>query len=223
MHPQIRQTGPGNCPICGMTLEPLTATAETGPSPELIDMSRRFWIALVLTLPVFVLEMGSHIPALDLARTISMTTSTWIQFALSTPVVLWAGWPFFARGWASLRNRSLNMFTLIALGVGVAYLYSLVATFLPDLFPMEIRHQGMIAVYYEAAAVITVLVLLGQVLELRAREQTGGAIRALLKLAPKSARRINADGHDEEVALEQVKSATGCAFGPARACPSMAP
>jgi Cu+-exporting ATPase len=204
MHPQIRQSGPGNCPICGMTLEPLTATAQTGPSPELTDMSRRFWIALVLTLPVFVLEMGGHIQALDLARTIPVTTSTWIQFILSTPVVLWAGWPFFARGWASLRNRSLNMFTLIALGVGVAYLYSLVATFVPQLFPMEIRHEGMIAVYYEAAAVITVLVLLGQVLELRAREQTGGAIRALLNLAPKSARRIASDGHDEEIALEQV-------------------
>ena len=205
MHPQIRRDAPGNCPICGMTLEPLTATAQTGPSPELTDMSRRFWIALVLTLPVFVLEMGSHIPALGLARSISMTASTWIQFALSTPVVLWAGWPFFARGWASLRNRSLNMFTLIALGVGAAYLYSLAATFLPDLFPMEMRHAGMLAVYYEAAAVITVLVLLGQVLELRAREQTGGAIRALLKLAPKSARRINDDGQDEEVALEQVQ------------------
>ncbi len=205
MHPQIRRNAPGNCPICGMTLEPLTATAQTGPSPELADMSRRFWIALVLTLPVFVLEMGSHIPALGLARSISMTASTWIQFALSTPVVLWAGWPFFARGWASLRNRSLNMFTLIALGVGAAYLYSLVATFLPDLFPMEMRHTGMIAVYYEAAAVITVLVLLGQVLELRAREQTGGAIRALLKLAPKSARRINDDGQDQEIALEQVQ------------------
>jgi P-type Cu+ transporter len=204
MHPQIRQTGPGNCPICGMTLEPLTATADTSPSPELTDMSRRFWIALVLTLPVFVLEMGSHIPPLHVARYVSTNISTWIQFTLSTPVVLWAGWPFFARGWASLRNRSLNMFTLIALGVGVSYLYSLIATFLPDLFPMEIRHEGMIAVYYEAAAVITVLVLLGQVLELRAREQTGGAIRALLDLAPKSARRITGDGHDEEVGLEQV-------------------
>ena len=205
MHPQIRQTGPGNCPICGMTLEPLTATAQTGPSPELTDMSRRFWIALVLTLPVLVLEMGGHIPALNVARYISANTSTWIQFVLSTPVVLWAGWPFFARGWASLQNRSLNMFTLIALGVGVAYLYSLVSTFMPSLFPMEMRHGGMIAVYYEAAAVITVLVLLGQVLELRAREQTGGAIRALLNLAPKSARRIASNGHDEEVALEQVR------------------
>ncbi|HET7086880.1 MAG TPA: heavy metal translocating P-type ATPase [Rhizomicrobium sp.] len=205
MHPQIRQAGPGNCPICGMTLEPLTATVETGPSPELTDMSRRFWIASALTLPVFVLEMGGHIPALNLDHAISSTASTWIQLVLSTPVVLWAGWPFFSRGWASLRNHSLNMFTLIALGVGVAYLYSLVATFTPGLFPMEIRHQGMIAVYYEAAAVITVLVLLGQVLELRAREQTGGAIRALLRLAPKTARRIRETGHDEEVALEQVR------------------
>ena len=205
MHPQIRQTGPGNCPICGMTLEPLTTPAQTGPSPELIDMSRRFWIASILTLPVFVLEMTSHVPALNVARYISANTSTWIQFILSTPVVWWAGWPFFSRGWASLQNRSLNMFTLIALGVGVAYLYSLVATFIPDLFPMEIRHAGMIAVYYEAAAVITVLVLLGQVLELRAREQTGGAIRALLNLAPKSARRIASNGQDEEVTLEQVR------------------
>ena len=204
MHPQIRQTGPGNCPICGMSLEPLTAAVETGPSPELSDMSRRFWIATVLTLPVLVLEMGSHIPALNLANTVPAATSIWIQFAFSTPTVLWAGWPFFSRGWASLRNRSLNMFTLIALGVGAAYLYSLVATFIPDLFPMEIRHKGMIAIYYEAAAVITVLVLLGQVLELRAREQTGGAIRALLKLAPKTARRISDAGHDEEIALEQV-------------------
>ncbi len=204
MHPQIRQNGPGNCPICGMALEPVTATAETGPSAEQTDMSRRFWIALVLTLPVFILEMGSHISALNLDRYISAATSTWIQFGLSTPVVLWAGWPFFARGWASLRNRSLNMFTLIALGVGVSYLYSLAATFLPNLFPIEVRHDGMIAVYYEAAAVITVLVLLGQVLELRAREQTGSAIRALLNLAPKNARRINADGHDEEISLDQV-------------------
>ncbi len=205
MHPQIRQAGPGGCPICGMALEPVTAAVETGPNPELIDMSRRFWTALVMTVPVFVLEMASHIPALNVDRIISAEISTRIQFALSTPVVLWAGWPFFARGWASLRNRSLNMFTLIALGVGAAYPYSLAATFLPELFPMEVRHGGMIAVYYEAAAVITVLVLLGQVLELRAREQTGGAIRALLKLAPKSARRINAHGQDEEIALEQVQ------------------
>jgi len=203
MHPQIRRNGPGNCPICGMTLEPLTATVEDVSSPELIDMTRRFWIGSALTLPVFALEMSNHIPGLN--RVFSPGTSTWIQFALSTPVTLWAGRPFFSRGWQSLRNRSLNMFTLIALGVGVAYLYSLAATFAPDMFPMELRHGGMIAVYYEAAAVITVLVLLGQVLELRAREKTGGAIRALLKLAPKSARRIDADGRDEEVALELVR------------------
>jgi Cu+-exporting ATPase len=203
MHPQIRRDGPGNCPICGMTLEPLTATVEDVSSPELIDMTRRFWIGSALTLPVFVLEMSSHIPGLS--HVFSSATSTWIQFALGTPVVLWAGWPFFSRGWQSLRNRSLNMFTLIALGVGVAYLYSLAATFAPGLFPMELRHGGMIAVYYEAAAVITVLVLLGQVLELRAREKTGGAIRALLRLAPKSARRINADGQEEEVALALVR------------------
>ncbi|MEP6831506.1 MAG: heavy metal translocating P-type ATPase [Rhizomicrobium sp.] len=204
MHPQIRQQGPGSCPICGMALEPLTVTSEPVPNAELADMSRRFWIALILTLPVFVLEMGGHIPSLGLAHVVPPGISTWIQFALATPVVLWAGWPFFTRGWASLRHRSLNMFTLIALGVGVSYLYSLVATFLPGLFPPEIRHEGMLAVYYEAAAVITVLVLLGQVLELRAREQTGGAIRALLNLAPKTARRINPDGNDEEVALDQV-------------------
>jgi Cu+-exporting ATPase len=220
MHPQIRRNAPGNCPICGMTLEPLAATAETGPSSELIDMSRRFWIALALTLPVFGLEMGSHIPALDLAHTISMATSTWVQLALSTPVVLWAGWPFFARGWASLRNRSLNMFTLIALGVGAAYLYSLVATFLPGLFPMAMRLGGMIAVYYEAAAVITVLVLLGQVLELRAREQTGGAIRALLNLAPKTARRITDHGQDEEVALEQVRVGDRLRIRPGESVPA---
>jgi Cu+-exporting ATPase len=204
MHPQIRQQGPGSCPICGMALEPLTVTSETVPNAELADMSHRFWIALILTLPVFVLEMGSHIPALGLAHLVPPGISTWIQSALATPVILWAGWPFFTRGWASLHHRSLNMFTLIALGVGVSYLYSLVATFLPGLFPPEIRHEGMLAVYYEAAAVITVLVLLGQVLELRAREQTGGAIRALLNLAPKMARRINPDGNDEEVTLDQV-------------------
>jgi Cu+-exporting ATPase len=203
MHPEIRRNSPGNCPICGMTLEPLTATVEDVSSPELIDMTRRFWIGSALTLPVFALEMSSHI--LGSNHAFSAAASTWIQFALSTPVVLWAGWPFFARGWQSLSNRSLNMFTLIALGVGVAYLYSLAATFAPGLFPMELRHGGLIAVYYEAAAVITVLVLLGQVLELRAREKTGGAIRALLKLAPKSARRINANGQDEEVPLEQVR------------------
>ena len=206
MHPQIRQIGPGNCPICGMTLEPVTATAEARENHELSDMMRRFWIGLVLTLPVFALEMGSHIPALGLHELIAPRVSIRIQFVLSTPVVLWAGWPFFERAWASVVHRSLNMFSLIALGTGAAYLYSLAAIFAPELFPAGFHGMGgTVAVYFEAAAVITVLVLLGQVLELRAREQTGGAIRALLKLAPKTARRLRADGQDEEVALELVQ------------------
>src|SRR5271167_2732216 len=206
MHPQIRQVGPGNCPICGMTLEPVKTTAEAGENHELTDMTRRFWVGLALALPVFVLEMGSHIPALRMHDLVSPQVSTWIQFALSTPVVLWAGWPFFERAWASIVHRSLNMFSLIALGTGSVYLYSLFATFAPDLFPAGFHGMGgTVAVYFEAAAVITVLVLLGQVLELRARERTGGAIRALLKLAPKTARRLKADGQDEEVALEMVR------------------
>ncbi|MBU2135714.1 MAG: YHS domain-containing protein, partial [Alphaproteobacteria bacterium] len=171
MHPQIRKEGPGNCPICGMALEPETATADSGPNPELIDMTRRFWVGLVLTLPVLALEMGAHV--LDLHRWISPTTSNWVQLALATPVVLWAGWPFFERGWASLRTRNLNMFTLIAMGIGVAWAYSVVATLAPHIFPSAFRRtDGSVAIYFEAAAVITVLVLLGQVLELRAREQT---------------------------------------------------
>jgi Cu+-exporting ATPase len=206
MHPQIRQVGPGNCPICGMTLEPVTATANVGQNRELVDMTRRFWVGLVLTLPVFVLEMGGHIPGLGLHDLVPPRISTWIQFALSTPVVLWAGWPFFERAWASVVHRSLNMFSLIALGTGAAYLYSLFATFAPGMFPAGFRGMGgTVSVYFEAAAVITVLVLLGQVLELRAREQTGGAIRALLKLAPKTARRLQSGGDDEEVALELVQ------------------
>ena len=206
MHPQIRQPGPGNCPICGMTLEPLTVTAEAGENHELADMTRRFWIGLALALPVFVLEMGGHVPALGLHALVSPQLSTWIQFALSTPVVLWAGWPFFARAWASVVHRSLNMFSLIALGTGSAYLYSLFATFAPGLFPATFHTMGgTVAVYFEAAAVITVLVLLGQVLELRAREQTGGAIRALLKLAPATAHRLTQAGEDEEIALDQVQ------------------
>ncbi|WP_425108236.1 copper-transporting P-type ATPase [Bradyrhizobium sp.] len=206
MHPQIRQVGPGNCPICGMTLEPVKATAEVGENHELTDMTLRFWVGSALTVPVFVLEMGGHIPALRMHELVSPQVSTWIQFALSTPVVLWAGWPFFQRAWASIVNRSLNMFSLIALGTGSAYLYSLFATFAPGLFPAGFHGMGgTVPVYFEAAAVITVLVLLGQVLELRAREQTGGAIRALLKLAPKTARRLKADGQDEEVALELIQ------------------
>src|SRR5262245_30152203 len=204
MHPQIRRNAPGNCPICGMALEPVSAAAETGPSPELIDMTRRFWVGTALAVPTVILEMGLHFPGLNLHRYISPQLAIWLQFLLATPVVLWAGWPFFVRGWASVRNRSLNMFSLIALGVGAAFLYSLAATFAPALFPDSLRQDGVIPVYYEAAAVITVLVLLGQVLELRAREQTGSAIRALLNLAPKTARRIRDDGNDEEVPLEEV-------------------
>jgi Cu+-exporting ATPase len=203
MHPEIRQVGPGSCPICGMALEPELVTAETGPNPELADMSRRFWIGLALTVPLLALEMGAHL--FDLHGLIQPQTSNWLQFALATPVVLWAGAPFFARGWASLKNRSLNMFTLIALGVGTAFLYSFAAVAAPGAFPAALRGPGgAVPVYFEAAAVITVLVLLGQVLELRAREQTSGAIRALLDLAPKTARRVRPDGADEEVTLDQV-------------------
>src|SRR6202522_1782804 len=205
MHPQIRLNGPGNCPICGMTLEPLVATAEDGPNLELKDMSRRFWVGLVLSIPVLFLEMGGHIPALGLHRLVSLRMLGWIQFALSTPVVLWAGWPFFQRGWASVAGRSLNMFSLIALGTGTAYTYSLAATLAPGLFPADFREMGAVPVYFESAAVITILVLLGQVLELRARAQTGGAIRALLKLAPKTARRVTDGSSDEDVAIELVQ------------------
>jgi P-type Cu+ transporter len=203
MHPEIRQAGPGAGPICGMALEPVLATADAGPNPELADMTRRFWIGLALTAPVFALEMGGHL--VDLHGLIGPPSDNWIQFAFATPVVLWAGWPFFLRGWQSVVSRNLNMFTLIALGTGVAFIYSTVATLAPSLFPPAFRgHGGAVAVYFEAAAVITVLVLLGQVLELRAHAQTSGAIRALLDLAPQTARRLRHDGSDEEVALERV-------------------
>jgi Cu+-exporting ATPase len=203
MHPQIRQNGPGNCPICGMTLEPEMPVAAEHGSDEYADMSRRFWIGLILSLPVLALEMGGHLT--NLHGVLMPQTSNWIQLVLATPVVLWAGWPFFERGWRSILSRHLNMFTLIAMGVGVAWLFSVVATLLPGIFPETFRStEGAVAVYFEAAAVITVLVLLGQVLELRAREQTGGAIRALLDLAPKIARRVRADGADEDIALEAV-------------------
>jgi Cu+-exporting ATPase len=203
MHPQVRQIGPGNCPICGMALEPEVITAETGPSPELLDMRRRFWIGLVLTVPVLALEMGGHLT--NLHMWLGPQTSNWLQLVFATPVVLWAGAPFFERAWRSIVTRHLNMFTLIAMGTGVAWVYSVVATVAPGLFPVTFRSaDGAVAVYFEAAAVITVLVLLGQVLELRAREQTGGAIRALLDLAPKGARRIRDDGTDEDIALEAV-------------------
>ncbi len=206
MHPEVRQDHPGACPICGMALEPETVSLEHGPSPELADMTRRFRIGLVLALPVFLLEMGGHIFA-PLHHIVPMRLSVWIQLVLATPVVLWAGWPFFVRGWASLKTRNLNMFTLIAMGTGVAWSYSMVAALAPALFPPAFRNaDGSVAVYFEAAAVITVLVLLGQVLELRARERTSGAIKALLGLAPKTARRLLPDGSDEEVGLELINA-----------------
>jgi Cu+-exporting ATPase len=201
MHPEVQQVGPGACPICGMALEPEQVSLDDAPDPELIDMTRRFRIALVLTFPVFVIEMGSH---LGLMHLVPPLWSNWISFVLATPVVLWAGAPFFARSWRSLVTRNLNMFTLIAMGTGVAWLYSVVGTLAPQLFPPAFRDMhGTVAVYFEAAAVITVLVLLGQVLELRARERTSGAIRALLGLAPKTARRIGAQG-DEDVAIDSI-------------------
>src|SRR5271165_279770 len=196
MHPEVRQLGPGSCPICGMALEPLAVSAAAEPNPERTDMTRRLWIAAVLTVPVVALDM---IPGLSF-------NTNWLQLVLATPVVLWAGWPFFRRGWDSLLRHSLNMFTLIALGTGAAWSYSIVATIAPGLFPTGFRSADAgVAVYFEAAAVITVLVLLGQVLELRARERTGGAIRALLDLAPKTARRVRADSTDEEIGLDEVK------------------
>jgi Cu+-exporting ATPase len=210
MHPQLRRNAPGSCPRCGMALEPEGMSEAEGTNPELKDMTRRFLVGVVLATPLFVSEMGFA----------SAATSRWIEFALATPIVLWCAWPFFQRAWASLVNRSPNMFTLIALGVGSSYCYSLVASFAPGLFPAGLRqHGGMIPVYYEAAAVVTVLVLLGQVLELRAREKTGGAIRALLKLAPKTARRLRADGTDEEVQLDQVHVGDRLRVRPGEAVP----
>lgn len=204
MHPEIQRSGPGSCPICGMALEPVMPTANLGPSEEYRDMLRRFWIGLILALPVLALEMGGHLTGLH--QWLERQTGNWIQMALATPVVLWAGWPFFERAWMSLKTRSLNMFTLIAMGTGVAWAYSMVAVLAPQIFPAAFRAaDGSVAVYFEAAAVITVLVLLGQVLELRARETTSGAIRALLDLSPKRARRVGADGEDEEVALEDIQ------------------
>nr|WP_282097370.1 copper-translocating P-type ATPase [Legionella pneumophila] len=201
MHPEVRQSNPGICPICGMTLEPESITTEEGASPEYLDMRWRFWVGLILTLPIVVLEMGTH----GFQHFISANFSNWIQLLLATPVVLWGGWPFFVRGWHSLKTRQLNMFTLIAMGIGVAWAYSMVAVLFPGIFPLAFRSQfGTVAVYFEAAAVITTLVLLGQVLELKAREQTGSAIRALLKLAPESAHRIKEDGGEEEVSLDKV-------------------
>ena len=206
MHPEVRQIGPGHCPICGMALEPVLASS-SGSGPELQDMSRRFWLGLALTLPVVALEMGAHVTSLG--HTIAQPASNWLQMLLATPVVLWAGWPFFVRAAASLRTRRLNMFTLIALGSGAAWVYSVVATWAPGLFPAELRsgegRAGAVAVYFEAAAVITVLVLLGQVLELRAREKTSGAIRALLDLAPKTALQVRPGQDDAVVQIDSLQ------------------
>src|SRR5712691_6627930 len=205
MHPEVRQVGPGNCPKCGMALEPVLASADERPSPELLDMTRRFWIGLVLTVPVFALEMSGHV-GLSLHRFMSASVSGWVQFLFSIPVVLWAAWPFFVRGWNSLVSRNLNMYTLIALGIGVAFAYSTVALLAPGLFPADFRDgHGQVGLYFEAAAVIAVLVLLGEVLQLRARQSTSGAIRALLKVAPQTAIRIRPDGSDEGVPLAQVQ------------------
>ena len=203
MHPEIRKAGPGSCPICGMALEPEIVSGDPGVNPELADMTRRFWIGLALTAPVFALEMGGHLTGLH--QWLGQQTSNWIQLALATPVVLWAGWPFFERGWTSLKNLNLNMFTLIAIGTGVAWIYSIAGTLWPGAFPITMRDaDGSTAVYFEAAAVITILVLLGQVLELKVRERTSGAIRALLDLSPKFARRIGQLGTDEDISLDQV-------------------
>lgn len=205
MHPQIVRDAPGNCPICGMALEPRTVSLDEEENYELVDMRRRFWISVVLTIPVFLIGMSDIVPGSPLQQLAPMGTLAWIQLGLASPVVLWCGWPFLVRAWQSVVNRSLNMFTLIGLGVAVAYLYSVIATIFPDLFPHSFRHGGSVPVYFEAAAVITSLVLLGQVLELKARNQTGSAIRALLGLAPKTARRVAPDKTEEDVPLDQVQ------------------
>ena len=203
MHPEIRRSEPGNCPICGMALEPLEPSLEEGPNPELIDMTHRFWVSAVLTLTLVALVLATEVAGWE---PLPMRWVIWLQLALATPVVLWGGWPFFERFWASLKSRKLNMFTLIGLGVGVAYTYSLFATVAPGAFPASLRTMGgLVPVYFEAAAAITTLVLLGQVLELRARYATGRAIRALLGLAPKTARRVGADGTEEDVPLQHVQ------------------
>lgn len=205
MHPEVRQMGPGSCPKCGMALEPSVPTLESEENPELKDMSRRFWASLGLTVPVFLLAMSEMIPGQPVQHFLPAGVLGWVQLACASPVVLWGGWPFFQRGWASIVNRSLNMFTLIAIGTGTAFVYSVVAVLLPGVFPPAFRgHGGEIALYFEAAAVITTLVLLGQVLELRARSETGSAIKALLGLAPKTARILRSNGTEEDIPLEHV-------------------
>lgn len=216
MHPEIRREGPGTCPICGMALEPEEPTLDDAPNPELVDFTRRWWVSAILAVPLLILTMGSELFGLHL---VNPAISHWLQLALTAPIVLWAGWPFFTRGWTSLVTRKLNMFTLIAIGVGAAFLYSLVATFAPGLFPQAFRMHGMVPVYYEAAGVVVALVLLGQVLELRARAATGKAIRALLNLAPKTARRINADRTETDIPLSEVKAGDHLRVRPGEAVP----
>jgi P-type Cu+ transporter len=205
MHPEIVRAEPGSCPICGMALEPRVVTAEEEQNPELTSMTRRFWVSVALTAPILLTAMGAYLPGAPLEKLISPRALTWVELILATPVVLWGGWPFFVRGWQSILNRSLNMFTLIGLGVAVAYGYSVVVALAPGIFPPSFRDaSGQVGVYFEAAAAITTLVLLGQVVELRARSRTGAAIRALLGLAPKTARLIGEDGSERDVPLEQV-------------------
>lgn len=217
MHPEIRQEGPGTCPICGMALEPEEPSLDDAPNPELIDFTRRLWVAGILTVPLLIVSMVAEMFGL---RIVSPAASPWVQLALTAPIVLWAGKPFFERGWTSIRTWRLNMFTLIAIGVGAAFLYSLVATLLPDLFPSTFRmHGGMVPVYYEAAGVVVTLVLLGQVLELRARATTGKAIRALMDLAPKTARRLGADSSEEEISLGDVVAGDRLRVRPGEAIP----
>ena len=205
MHPEVRQEGPGSCPICGMALEPLDALEGEEDTSELRDMTRRFWVSAMLSLPLVIYAMGDLIPARPFEDLVEPDVAQWLQAVIATPVILWGGWPFFVRGWRSFVTMKLNMFSLIALGVGVAYVYSVVATFVPGIFPEAFRHEGQVAVYFEAAAVIVTLVLLGQVLELRARSQTSQAVRQLLGLAPKVARRVNADGTEEDVPLSEIQ------------------
>ncbi|QCB44166.1 heavy metal translocating P-type ATPase [Sphingomonas sp. PAMC26645] len=217
MHPQIRQEGPGTCPICGMALEPEEPSLDDGPNPELVDFTRRLWVAGVLAVPLLAISMVAEMLGVHV---VSSTASPWIQLALTAPIVLWAGLPFFQRGWISLRTRHLNMFTLISIGVGAAFLYSLVATVAPGIFPPTFRmHGGVVPVYYEAAGVVVALVLLGQVLELRARAATGRAIRALMDLAPKTARRVRSDGSEEEVSLADVATGDRLRVRPGDAIP----
>jgi P-type Cu+ transporter len=207
MHPEIIQDSPGDCPICGMALEPVLVTEDEEENHELIDMTRRFWVSLIFSIPVFLIAMGDLLPGKPVSAVLADAIRPWIELSLASPVVLWGAWPFFVRGWRSVVTRNLNMFTLIGLGVVVAYGYSVIAVWFPGLFPDAFRDSnGHVAVYFEAAAVIVTLVLLGQVLELRARSQTGAAIKALLGLTPKTARRISASGEEEDVPIESIQA-----------------